>query len=42
LTVTTEPVPAWMAVAGVLLLTAIVLVLSCRKIRTLEIRYTTE
>ena len=42
LTVTTEPVPAWLAVLGVLLLTAAVLVISCRRIRTLEISYTTE
>ena len=40
--VNTEPVPAWLAVLGVLLLTAGVLVLSCYKMRSLEISYTTE
>ncbi len=42
LTVNTEPVPAWMAVTGALVLTALVLVVSCYKMRTLEIGYTTE
>lgn len=42
LTVQTEPVPAWMAVSGVLVLTALVLAYSCVRIRSLEIRYTTE
>jgi hypothetical protein len=42
LTVQTEPVPAWVAICGVLLLTAIVLTYSCVRIRRLEIRYTTE
>ena len=42
LTVNTEPVPAWLAVMGALLLTAGVLAVSCWKMRTLEISYTTE
>lgn len=42
LTVTTEPVPVWAAVLGVLVLTAAVLVVSCFRMRTLEISYTTE
>jgi len=42
LTVNTEPVPAWLAVAGALLLTITVLAVSCWRIRTLEISYTTE
>jgi ABC-type transport system involved in multi-copper enzyme maturation permease subunit len=42
LTVQTEPVPSWLAVAGVIVLTASVLVLSCYRIRRLEISYTTE
>src|SRR3954469_2173505 len=42
LTVNTEPVPAWLAVMGALLLTTAVLVVSCWKMRTLEISYTTE
>lgn len=42
LTVETEPVSAWAATLGLLLLTAAVLVYSCYRIRTLEIRYTTE
>lgn len=42
LTVQTEPVPAWIAVSGLLVLTMVVLAYSCVKIRRLEIRYTTE
>jgi ABC-type transport system involved in multi-copper enzyme maturation permease subunit len=42
LTVQTEPVSAWAATLGLLLLTALVLTYSCYRIRTLEIRYTTE
>jgi ABC-type transport system involved in multi-copper enzyme maturation permease subunit len=42
LTVQTEPVSAWAATAGLLLLIAVVLVYSCYRMRRLEIRYTTE
>lgn len=42
LTVQTEPVRGWVAAAGLMLLTAVVLAYSCVRIRTLEIRYTTE
>ena len=42
LTVTTEPVPGWVAVLGLLVLIAVVLTYSCYRMRTLEIRYTTE
>lgn len=42
LTVETEPVPAWAAALGLLALIAVVLTYSCYRIRTLEIRYTTE
>jgi ABC-type transport system involved in multi-copper enzyme maturation permease subunit len=42
LTVETEPVPAWAATLGLLLLIVVVLFYSCYRIRTLEIRYTTE
>jgi hypothetical protein len=42
LTVETEPVSAWAATVGLLLLIAVVLFYSCYRIRTLEIRYTTE
>jgi ABC-type transport system involved in multi-copper enzyme maturation permease subunit len=42
LTVETEPVSAWAATLGLLLLIAAVLFYSCYRIRTLEIRYTTE
>lgn len=42
LTVQTEPVPGWVAACGLLLLIAVVLFYSCYRIRTLEIRYTTE
>jgi len=42
LTVETEPVSAWAATLGLLLLIAIVLLYSCYRIRKLEIRYTTE
>ena len=42
LTVQTEPVSAWAATMGLLVLIAFVLFYSCYRIRTLEIRYTTE
>ena len=42
LTVETEPVPGWAASLGLLLLIAVVLTYSCYRIRSLEIRYTTE
>ena len=42
LTVNTEPVPEWLAIFGSLLLTVVVLAVSCWRIRTLEISYTTE
>jgi hypothetical protein len=42
LTVQTEPVSGWAATLGLLVLIAVVLFYSCYRIRTLEIRYTTE
>jgi hypothetical protein len=42
LTVETEPVSAWAAVLGLLVLIIVVLCYSCYRIRKLEIRYTTE
>jgi ABC-type Na+ efflux pump permease subunit len=42
LTVETEPVSAWIASFGLLVLIAVVLTYSCVRIRRLEIRYTTE
>jgi ABC-type transport system involved in multi-copper enzyme maturation permease subunit len=42
LTVETEPVAGWVAALGLLLLITAVLLYSCYRIRTLEIRYTTE
>lgn len=42
LTVQTEPVRAWAAALGVLVLTAVVLAYSCMRMRRLEVRYTTE
>lgn len=42
LTVSTEPVSGWLAALGLLVLIALVLTYSCYRIRTLEIRYTTE
>jgi ABC-type transport system involved in multi-copper enzyme maturation permease subunit len=42
LTVETEPVSAWAATLGLLLLIAVVLFYSCYRIRKLEIRYSTE
>jgi ABC-type transport system involved in multi-copper enzyme maturation permease subunit len=42
LTVETEPVSGWAATVGLLLLITAVLLYSCYRIRTLEIRYTTE
>ena len=42
LTVTTEPVPGWVAALGLMVLIAVVLTYSCYRMRTLEIRYTTE
>jgi ABC-type transport system involved in multi-copper enzyme maturation permease subunit len=42
LTVKTEPISGWVATFGLLLLIIAVLFYSCYRIRTLEIRYTTE
>lgn len=42
LTVETEPVSAWLAVLGLLVLIAVVLTYTCYRMRRLEIRYTTE
>jgi ABC-type transport system involved in multi-copper enzyme maturation permease subunit len=42
LTVETEPVAGWVTTLGLLLLITAVLLYSCYRIRTLEIRYTTE
>jgi hypothetical protein len=42
LTVQTEPVSGWAATLGLLVLIAVVLTYSCYRMRTLEIRYTTE
>jgi ABC-type transport system involved in multi-copper enzyme maturation permease subunit len=42
LTVVAEPVPAWAATLGVVVLTAVVVFISCILVRTLEISYTTE
>lgn len=42
LTVETEPVAGWAAAVGLLALIAIVLTYSCYRIRTLEIRYSSE
>jgi ABC-type transport system involved in multi-copper enzyme maturation permease subunit len=42
LTVKTEPVSGWAATLGLLALIAVVLTYSCYRIRTLEIRYTTD
>lgn len=42
LTVETEPVSAWIACIGLLMLIVVVLAYSCYRIRTLEIRYSTE
>ena len=42
LTIRTEPISAWAATLGLLVLIAVVLLYSCYRIRTLEIRYTTE
>jgi len=42
LTVETEPVSGWVATLGLLLLILVVLVYSCYRMRSLEIRYTTE
>jgi ABC-type transport system involved in multi-copper enzyme maturation permease subunit len=42
LTVQTEPVSNWAAALGLLLLIAVVLLYSCYRIRTLELRYVTE
>ena len=42
LTVETEPVSAWIASLGLLVLIGVVLTYSCIRIRRLEIRYTTE
>jgi hypothetical protein len=42
LTVETEPVSAWIATLGLLVLIGVVLTYSCFRIRSLEIRYTTD
>lgn len=42
LTVSTEPVSPWVATFGVLLVTTAVVIVSCYRMRKLEIRYTTE
>ncbi|SFS12348.1 hypothetical protein SAMN05421771_2106 [Granulicella pectinivorans] len=42
LTIETEPVAGWVATLGLLFLIAAVLLYSCYRMRTLEIRYTTE
>jgi ABC-type transport system involved in multi-copper enzyme maturation permease subunit len=42
LTVETEPVSAWVAVVGLLVLIAVVITYSCYRIRRLEIRYSTD
>jgi hypothetical protein len=42
LTVTIEPIPVWLSVLGTLILTAGVLVVSCYRMRTLEISYSSE
>ena len=42
LTVETEPVSAWIATLGLLVLIGVVLTYSCFRIRTLEIRYTSD
>ena len=42
LTVPTEPVAGWVAALGLLVLIGVVLTYSCYRMRTLEIRYTTE
>jgi len=39
LMVVTEPIPAWLAATGVTLVSAAILALSCRLVRTLEINY---
>lgn len=41
-TVVAEPTPAWLAVSGLLAFTTVVVVLACRRIRHLEVSYTTE
>jgi hypothetical protein len=42
LTVQTEPVSGWAATLGLVVLIVVVLSYSCYKIRSLEIRYTTD
>ena len=42
LTVSTEPVSPWVATFGVLLVTTAVVIVSCYRMRKLEIRYSTE
>jgi ABC-type transport system involved in multi-copper enzyme maturation permease subunit len=42
LTVETEPVSGWVAALGLLVLIAVVLTYSCYRMRSLQIRYTTE
>ncbi|HYG99929.1 MAG TPA: ABC transporter permease [Terriglobales bacterium] len=42
LAVVTDPVPAWAAVFGLLILALVVLTYSCLRVRSLEINYTTD
>jgi ABC-type transport system involved in multi-copper enzyme maturation permease subunit len=42
LAVSTEPVRPWMATIGVLIVTTVIVAISCYRMRELEIRYTTE
>jgi hypothetical protein len=42
LTIQTEPVSGWAATLGLLLLITVVLLYSCYRMRSLEIRYTTD
>lgn len=41
-TVVSEPVPAWLAVSGLLAVAAVLLWYACRRVRTLEIQYSSE
>ncbi len=42
LTVVTTPVPSWIAVLGIFVITGLVLVYACHRVRRLEISYTTD
>jgi ABC-type transport system involved in multi-copper enzyme maturation permease subunit len=42
LTVVTDPVPAWVATAGLMILALVVLTYACIRVRRLEINYTTD